>query len=140
MTIRHCSVCLFAGMTDPQMRAMICSLKPKIIISESEGTWHFRMVTPHSTRVDAFVSGQEIDSTSVVGKPVKVSDGNGRRGVVIDLCGVPPAGAGLRGRWAGLIGAPIDLRAPLTHYIYKDRSTMAFLSVANNFSPNKDVV
>ena len=61
-----------AGMTNPQIRGMICSLKPEIEISQTGDVWEFKMITPQSTRVTSFTNGQEIDTTSIVGKPVKV--------------------------------------------------------------------
>ena len=64
-------VCV-TGMTNPQIRAMICSLKPEIEIAKNGDEWEFKMYTPQSTRNVSFTSGQEIDTLSIVGKPVKV--------------------------------------------------------------------
>jgi len=64
-------VCV-TGMTNPQIRAMICSLKPEIEIAKNGDEWEFKMYTTQSTRNVSFTSGQEIDTLSIVGKPVKV--------------------------------------------------------------------
>ncbi|KAK2189267.1 hypothetical protein NP493_111g01022 [Ridgeia piscesae] len=67
------------GMTNPQIRAMICSLKPEIEIAKNGDEWEFKMYTTQSTRNVSFTSGQEIDTLSIVGKPVKsvmVVEGN----------------------------------------------------------------
>ncbi len=68
------SICLISGLTEDMNQAM-CESLPQIEYALDGDTWVMTIIMPHISQTYHINSGQEVETTSIDGRQVKVSQG-----------------------------------------------------------------